>query len=245
MKKLFALLITCLILFAFGCSDDDDSVTNGDNTVVKHIIPMAVGNQWTGVDTMFNADDSYNSHVLHQYRLEKDTTVLNSTWYIMEISRIPQTSRDYHLYQSSANGSTWLLYDYVSNPTQGTLWLKHPATADEQYMTGITGNDSVTVTHIDTSITVPDSTFSCYRYKVVYHDNGDRHEDYYYMAPNAGYVITWRIWFEITSSRFSDSTFCTEACDEIFWGCTISRCSKEIGPLGLRINARSTIFCNL
>jgi hypothetical protein len=196
MKTLFILLITCLILFVFGCSsDDDDSVTNGNGTVVKYIIPMANENQWTGLDTMFNSDGSFNSFVVHQYRLEKDTSVISSTWYIMEISRIPVTIRDYHLYQSGSDGSAWLLYDYVSNPITGTLWLKHPATAGEQYMTGITGTDSVTVTHIDTSITVPEGVFTCYRYKIVYHDNSDRHEQYYYMAPDVGYV-KWEKYFQ-------------------------------------------------
>jgi len=188
MKKWFILLFVCGLLFAFGCSDDDDDITNGNDTPVKYIIPMAVGNQWTGIDTMFNSNGSYNSHVLHQYRLIKDTSVLSSTWYKMEISRIPTTDTALDLYQSGTDGSAWLLYDYASSPASGTLWLKHPATVDEQYMTGSTDEDSVTVTHIDTSITVPDSTFTCYRYKIVSYDNGDRLENYYYMAPDAGFV---------------------------------------------------------
>jgi len=196
MKKLFAFLLICLILFAFGCSNDDENpVTNGNSTPVKYIIPMAVGNQWTGVDTVFNDDGSHNSHFLHQYRFYKDTSVLGSNWHLMEISRIPQVDTSADLYQSGTDGSVWLLYDYASGPTQGTLWLKHPAAVGEQYMTGVTGDDSVTVTHIDTSITVPDSTFSCYRYKIVYYDSGDRHEDYYYMAPDIGYV-KWEKYFK-------------------------------------------------
>ncbi len=189
MKKIYALSLAFILFIAFGCSDKKETPTGGDNNPpVKYIIPMAIGNQWTGIDTMFNSNGTYNSNVLHQYRFEKDTTALSSTWYVMEISRIPSVGRAPDLYQSGSDGSAWLLYDYASSPASGTLWLKYPATAGEQYMTGPTGEDSVTVTNIDTSIVVPDSTYTCYRYKIVWHDSGDRHEDYYYMAPDAGFV---------------------------------------------------------
>ncbi len=199
MKKLLSIFAACLILLAFGCSDDDDSVTNGDTPPVKYIIPLTDLNQWFGLRTEYDSSGTPSMPIPYTLLVEKDTAVQGQLWSVMQVTDFATIIYE-DLYRNGATGEVWLIFDYTTTPSVSRLWAKYPAAVNDTYATGGSLEDTVTVTHTDTSIiafegTGMERTQSCYCYKIVHHDGNDLYEDYYYLSPDTGFV-KWETYYQ-------------------------------------------------
>jgi len=193
MKKLLLVLMACMALAIYGCSDDDDNITNDDNTVVKYIIPLDSLNQWFGLRTEYDAGGTPGSPTPYFFELESTTTIQNELWTVVPHT-ILMTPHYQNLYKNGPTGDVWVIFDYTTNPSEPRLWAKYPAAANDTYPSGPSLEDTVTVTHIDTSITVPLGTYSCHRYEISRHEGNDIYKDYYYLLPDTGF-IKWETYY--------------------------------------------------
>ncbi len=197
MKKLSAFLFTCLILFAFSCGNDDESTptNNGTNTPVHYIIPLKYLNSWFGIRAEYNSSGSPVGMAQYAIEVEKDTTVLNETWYVVPISIGDPPQVNYlDLYKNGTTGDVRLIYNYMTNPSPSRLWIKYPAAVNDTIATGANLEDTAVVTHIDTSITIQLGTYSSFRYEIIRHDGNDIYKDYYYLLPDTGF-IKWETYY--------------------------------------------------
>lgn len=173
------------LLLLAGCSDD--SSTGGDNTSPKvsgEIMPLAVGNVWSG--TLYTY---YTGGVLTDtmmYYITKDTVVEGETYYLMNIKR-SGTHEPYAWYTMRDDGL--YIAECKNAPSEGAcqLFFKHPMTVGEIYTTDI-GNDglvdSMYLASSDEKITLKNHSHYCCYYLRSCQDTYYS----YYLSPGVGLV---------------------------------------------------------
>ncbi|MEW5925394.1 MAG: hypothetical protein AB1746_15545 [Candidatus Zixiibacteriota bacterium] len=178
----------CLSLFLFtffilgGCSSD--SGTNSKDTV---IMPLKIGNTWTGkLWTLVEGSQNYYERP-GIYRISNDTSYDNATWYVMDRIIDGDTTSDYFIFRNETNGLN-ALYEIDSQNFMKALWAKHPASVGDEYLSGLNNIETVTVTTVDTVVNVAYGDFICTVYRHEYESTSGPKQEIYYLGPNIGLV---------------------------------------------------------
>ena len=177
----FSIFFLSLLILA-GCSSN--SGTNSNDTV---IMPLKVGNKWTG--KLWTLDEASHNYYERQgiYRISNDTSYDNATWYVMDRIIDVDTSTGYFTFHNENDG-LHSLYEISVQNFMKTLWAKHPASVGDEYLSGPNNSETVTVTAVDTVITVAYGDFICTVYRHEYNSTSGPKEDIYYLGPNIGLV---------------------------------------------------------
>jgi hypothetical protein len=184
--KLLLAFAACIALFVVGCGDDD-GVTNGQGA--KVILPIKVGNLWHGDYFLYWNDSTITT--TYAFHIAKDTLIQvtggEQRWFFMEAQLAENSYLKDELYRYGNTGvEIW--YNYEDSLSEPCLWAKYPASVGDTYMTGEDLLDSVIIVSTDTTVTVPNGTYRCYCYRFVKDMTTHTREEYYYLAPNVGYV---------------------------------------------------------
>ena len=134
--------------------------------------PLVVGNSWTYKVTSFNPDGSKKSGTGSiVYQITEDTTVNGEKWSYLK------TGTSGGAYYLNRSNGVWSVINGSMN-----YFLKFPAKPRDMYMT--LSNNIMGVVSIDSSITVPKGTFSCYEY-ILFQENPIAD---YYFSPGTGFI---------------------------------------------------------
>jgi hypothetical protein len=160
-----------MTFFIIGCTKKDDSSIVAPPAVqLTGPFPLAVGSSWTYRLTFYHPDGSTQGGTgTVVYQVTKDTIVYGEKWSYLE-------SGTSGLYYLNRNNGVW-------NVLNGSMknFFKYPATARDRYFTNL---GSMSVRSIDTTITVPKGTFSCYEYSL---SQSVPMADYYFL-PGTGII---------------------------------------------------------
>lgn len=190
MYRLLLILTIGLTILGLACSDDDGGTNSPTNDTREGdvILPLAVGNQWGFVDTQFDSAGTVVSTEVAVFSIWDDTTISDENWYRANMIKGGQTW-DWGIYTNRSTGLWMQEASGEGQPPQPVeLFLKYPATVGDEYFAD-EDHGIVTVVSIDTTITVPQGTYSCVLYR--YRDADDRElEGDLYCCPDVGRIRT-------------------------------------------------------
>ncbi|PKK84385.1 MAG: hypothetical protein CVT49_03415 [candidate division Zixibacteria bacterium HGW-Zixibacteria-1] len=182
------MLRTCLVLLLFsaviiaGCSGD-----NGTNPAKTVIMPLKIGNIWTG--KLWTLDEGTNTYYERQgiYRVSGENSYDNQTWFVLDRIIDNDTAKSIFTFRNETAG-LYALYETDSMTALKTMWAKYPVAAGYQFLSGSDNSETVTVTAIDTVVSVPYGEFICNVYKREYLSTSGPRQDIYYLGTNIGFI---------------------------------------------------------
>ncbi|PKK82169.1 MAG: hypothetical protein CVT49_15075 [candidate division Zixibacteria bacterium HGW-Zixibacteria-1] len=174
------------LLLLAGCSDNSTTGSNTEPTATGDIMPLAVGNIWSGTLSTYYTGGSAIDTLM--YYITNDTVVNGETFYLMNLKRsgshIPfawLTLRDDGLYIAECKNA----------PSMGAceLFFKHPMTVGDIYTTDL-GHDGVVDTmylaSADEKITLKNKAHYC----CCYYRSCQGNQYSYFISPGVGFVQT-------------------------------------------------------
>ena len=190
MSRIFLICAALGLFLCVGCSDDDTgSGPDLPDEVTGPIIPLAVGNVWSGTQTTYYTGGTMIDTLM--YYITDSTTVNNEIWYAMHIKRsgthVPYAWLTYRenegLYMASC--------DSALGAGECQIFLKDPATPGDLYETDLGGDskiDTILVASVDEKVTILDESRHCNHYR--HWCAADQAMSDYYMVPNVGFAQT-------------------------------------------------------
>lgn len=173
-----------------GCGDDDPPQQGGDIVLTDVLVPLAVGNVWSGTYTRFDSTGADSSSHVLTYEIIDDTTIGRFRWYVEELT-IDDTLSTRSLYKNLHAGLFRLETEVFSD--SALLSYKYPASRNDQYTRIDRGY--VAIPTADTAIVVPRGTFSCIHYETILFQALDNDSNIVgggmlneFLSPGAGYV---------------------------------------------------------
>ena len=179
MRKLAFSMMALAVMLVAGCSDDNG--TNGGDPIPNVIVPLALGYTWAGTQIEYDFTGAEVVDFYQTFFVNQDTTIAGERWFAIAGAKILLANRDDGL---------WIRYGFQDtlDLQEPAMYAKYPTTVGQSWQSGISLSATVTVVSVDTSVTVPKGTYSCYLYEWV-RDSGTR-IDRYFMAPKAGWIKT-------------------------------------------------------
>lgn len=150
------------------CKKDDTAVGNQLPTDNRELIPLKVGNKWVAHSTTYNPGGTIIADRADSLEFLADTVMQGQHWFNMSNVTLVGKKSD----------GVWFWNG--SNPAE--LVFKFPAVPNEVYQTSA---GQAVVLSINTRITVPCGTYSCYVYKRPFGFGGNQ---YHYIVPDSGIV---------------------------------------------------------
>lgn len=175
MKPVYVWLL--LVVLLGSCSDSGTGPTTP-----AVILPLAVGNMWVGDMILYNPVGTVLSTRIDTTQITRDTTIGSDHWYRSD-DRSWLTNRD--------DGA----YEWIDPTKSGSLpkqLYKYPAAVGDSYQGSVEFSPgtiitvTMTVEAIDTTVTVGDKAYHCYRYRQ--DGAGGNARTYFYLDPNGGFV---------------------------------------------------------
>ncbi|MDP2884828.1 MAG: carboxypeptidase-like regulatory domain-containing protein [Ignavibacteria bacterium] len=144
-------------------------------TTSTHIIPLAIGNQWTMHISQWDTQDNLTTFKNEILEILRDTTVAGERWFIMR-----SFGGRFVLCMNKPDG----FYELKSG--KSTLRLKYPARVNDSYQRPDAYTNTKVVS-VNASISVPKGTFACYQYEDSFIPLGGFRTNEYY-SPGVGLV---------------------------------------------------------
>ena len=166
-----------------GCGDSGTDYGDSD------IIPLETGNKWVGKLWTLNEDGTAMAEETSVYYVGESFGYGDREWYeINHIFSNGDTAEGVFVFANGSEG-TYSLHQSDSGAALVNLWAKFPASRNDNYYSGPGDNEFVSVTAVDTTITVVGADYICnaYRREPVVH-TGFPPVDIYYLGPNVGFV---------------------------------------------------------
>jgi len=166
MFRIILIISAMFLLLLIGCSDDDTG-TNSELLIADGpIMPLAVGNIWSGTQTTYYGATFFVDTVM--YYITDSSIVNGEVWYLMDFKR-SGTHLHYRWITYREEGGVFMTgCDAELNPDNCENIFKYPAHLGDTYCAHIdedTESDSVMVTSIDGRFTYNDSiSHVCYNY---------------------------------------------------------------------------------
>lgn len=184
------LSLALLVVVVSGCGDDDPPEEGGDIVLTDVLLPLAVGNVWSGTYIQFDSTGTDSTSHTLTYEIIDDTTIGGLRWYFER--QALDDSLLLNLYKNLPDG-LFRLETVIFLRDSALLSFKYPARRNDRYERFDRG--LVVVATTDTAIVVPRGTFSCIHYRTVlsqYLDDfglvvggGILNE---FISPGAGYI---------------------------------------------------------
>jgi len=163
------------------------------------IMPLAAGNYWVYADTTFNPDGSVALAGIDTLKIGSQKVINGTTWYYLNPSTAFAINASYPLRYALESDGLYQQLDNISSSTP-TRIVKFPAskgdsfdTIDYSQLNNIIEDYVVAAT--DTNVTVPQSSYFCYKYVFQYF-NGQ-------WKPYADSVVANQINSDSTCSQYS------------------------------------------
>lgn len=191
------LVLTSIVMI--DCSDEDSVLESTPSTQV--IMPLATGNTWTYVDSVWGMGAPSEFHstmiVTGQTSVTIDTTVYDVYRMTLNDPIFVETTE---LYLRNEADGLWQLGVKCSNSTelQRSMYFMYPGTTGDVWIKNwilcssgdpsSNGMDSVTVMSTNHAVDTPLGLFSCYRYLEQYDTPFGRFEIEQFVAPEVGII---------------------------------------------------------
>ncbi|MFD3000957.1 hypothetical protein ACFS7Z_11330 [Pontibacter toksunensis] len=108
-KKILSAVSVLLIQFTLSSCEKEVDITP-----VEQVVPLQVGNEWAYAVKDYDTHGNLLTTSSYAYTVRKDTTIDNSTWYILSDNRIVQNSRDGYVYYNEAGKQPVMIYPGTS-----------------------------------------------------------------------------------------------------------------------------------
>jgi len=181
-KLLLMLMVVCVLLIS-GCTGDDNGVGNNDTPVVEgDILPLAVGNVWSGKLAVTTIYDTTSVDVV--YFVTSDSVVNSETWYRIK-AKSQGTTNFFGWFTSRADGVYMISDEDRLGLDTPQLLFKSPANVGDTYDSYLFGvNYDVEIVSHNSQITVPGGQHACCLFEL--ETSGGMSD--LYMSPNTGFV---------------------------------------------------------
>lgn len=161
MKKAFGIIITVTnILLLAGCGDKESPVNGGKSV----IIPLTVGNEWSGIQKLFALDGTETDEYSWTFFLFEDVMAGDERWFNMEYI-IDGDTIDPHLAFINRDNGLWAQVPGNQGIPRTEIWALYPAAVNDSFLTVDSSLPTATVIAVDTAISVPAGTYDCYAYR--------------------------------------------------------------------------------
>lgn len=193
MSKLILTLIALGLLLFVGCSDDDTATGPGDETAAAGpILPLAVGNVWSGIQTTYYSGGTLSDTLM--YYISDSAIVNNDIWYQMHIKRSGTHIPFGWLTYREDDGVYMASCDSSLGAGECEIFFKYPVLPGDLYETDIGGDDlldTVYVASVEEKITVMGESHYCSHY--LHWCYGTQQMRDYYLAPGLGFaqIVSW------------------------------------------------------
>jgi hypothetical protein len=179
MKTLKTMQVLPLVgLILVGCGKDRGTDSNTMKEA-QEIIPLAVGNKWWLTFTEYDSTGSILQSAKWTRSIVGDTIINSYNWFLLqhEYSNLGSLAYEYLSNQDSG------LYVRYTNGDGPYLWYPYPAAVGDSVT--IFG---LTIVSIDTLVSVPAGTRSCYCYGITMPSATDTLWEYAHVSPGWGFV---------------------------------------------------------
>jgi hypothetical protein len=105
-RLFFALSIILLQVLGSSCDNENDAAP----APLEEAIPLEVGNEWVYEVTDYDTKGKSLTTAPYRRSVLKDTTIENSTWYVLSDGSIVQNSRDGYVYYNTADNEHVMIY---------------------------------------------------------------------------------------------------------------------------------------
>lgn len=182
--------LAVLAVVVSGCGGDDPPQRGGDIVLTDVLVPLEVGNVWSGTYTQFDSTGADSTSFVLTYEIIDDTTIGYYRWFVEELTYDTLSVRN--LYKNLHAGLFRLETEFF--PRGSTLLsFKYPAKRNDRYER--TDRGIVLVHSTDTAIVVPRGTFSCIHYRTTLFQSLDDSGNTIgggimneFVSPGAGYI---------------------------------------------------------
>lgn len=104
-KRILSAFSVLLLQFTLSSCEKDVDITP-----VEQVVPLQVGNEWVYTVKDYDTHGKLLTTSSYKNFVQKDTTIDNSTWYILSDNRIVQNSRDGFVYYNKAGNQPIMIY---------------------------------------------------------------------------------------------------------------------------------------
>jgi len=194
-----ALFLSVAAILSSSCRHSPTEAPAGVPTVAKDsIIPLNIGNKWTWQLTLYDTLGKPYSTYLDSLRIDSAKNINSEHWCF------PGHPYEKLAFANLSDGCYYRAFD--DTPGASFLFYRYPARANDTYRapSGVVSGyrvwivdtlESMTILSIDTTITVPAGTFTCYLYRRARKDGVHYFDEF--LAPGLGWirVVTYpEIW---------------------------------------------------
>jgi len=189
MSKIFLIFVALGFLLFVGCSEDDTGTNGYIPDESGPIMPLAVGNVWSGTQITYYTNGSMTDTLM--YYITDSTIVNDDVWYEMYIKRSGTHVPYAWLTYREDEGLFMAGCDSALDAGECEIFLKDPAMPGDVYETDLGGDDKIDTMYVvstDEKVTVLDESRDCNHY---FHWCADDSASYnYFMVPNIGFAQT-------------------------------------------------------
>jgi len=202
--------LAILTVVISGCGDDDPPQQGGDIVLTDVLLPLEVGNIWSGTFTQFDSTGADSSSHVLTYEIIDDTTIGRFRWYLEE-QTLDDTLPVRNLYKNLPAG-LFRLETEIFLGDSALMSFKYPVWRNDQYDRIDRG--TVVVPSTDTAIVVPRGTYSCIHYRTTLFQYVDENDSVIggglmneFVSPGAGYIKWEQFIFDDSDSTIMVGRF--------------------------------------